>query len=120
MRKKRFSVEQMMGILKQAEVGYQPHLAAERAGAAHAGERVRRRRIFRRGRLRRAERAAQRSPRHVRRAVRGAGAVPSLQRGIRVLRGQPQWSSWNSYGEVRLLRFNTQQMQTIPLSEPRL
>ena len=62
MRKKRFSVKQMMGILKQAEVGYQPHLAAERAGAAHAGERVRRRRIFRRGQLRRAERAAQRSP----------------------------------------------------------
>ncbi len=26
----------------------------------------------------------------------------------------------DSYGEVRLLRFNTQQMQTIPLSEPRL
>ena len=89
MRKKRFSVEQMMGILKQAEVGCQPHLAAERAGAAHAGERVRRRRIFRRGQLRRVERAAQRSPRHVRRAVRGAGAVPCLQRGIRVLRGQP-------------------------------
>ena len=26
----------------------------------------------------------------------------------------------DSYGEVRLLRFNTQQMQAVPLSEPRL